>query len=59
MRKRLRDRQQPPRDRQKASVPAMLIPGSFPLCPCDDYTQELSFVVSPDIGRLGFATAKP
>ncbi|CEG26626.1 hypothetical protein BN1002_01476 [Bacillus sp. B-jedd] len=47
-RKRLRDRQKTPRDRQKASVPAKLIPGSFPLCPCDDYSRELSLVVSPD-----------
>jgi hypothetical protein len=44
-RKRLRDRQKPPRDRQRASVTAMSIQGSFPLCPCDDYSQELSLVV--------------
>ncbi len=27
-------------------VSAMLIHGCFPLCPCDEYSQKLSFVVS-------------
>ncbi|RHW37378.1 hypothetical protein D1B31_16595 [Neobacillus notoginsengisoli] len=44
-RKRLRDRQKPPRDRHRSPVSAMQIPGSFPLCPCDDYSEELSLVV--------------